>query len=89
MLVNNAAHQASSFRTIEEITDEEWDMTFRTNVHAMFYLTKAAVPHMQPGAAIINTDLGECGLAEPELARLCHDERRDPELHRRSGSTAR
>jgi NAD(P)-dependent dehydrogenase (short-subunit alcohol dehydrogenase family) len=54
ILVNNAAHQAS-FKSIEDISDQEWELTFRVNVHAMFYLTKAAVPHMPPGSAIINT----------------------------------
>lgn len=54
VLVNNAAHQAT-VSSIEEMSDEEWDVTFRTNIHAMFYLTKAAVPHMRPGSAIINT----------------------------------
>jgi NAD(P)-dependent dehydrogenase (short-subunit alcohol dehydrogenase family) len=54
ILVNNAAHQAS-FKEITDITDEEWDLTFKVNIHAMFYLTKAAVPHMKPGSAIINT----------------------------------
>ncbi len=54
ILVNNAAHQAS-FQNIAEISDEEWELTFRTNIHAMFYLTKAAVAHMKPGSAIINT----------------------------------
>jgi NAD(P)-dependent dehydrogenase (short-subunit alcohol dehydrogenase family) len=54
ILVNNAAHQAT-FRSIEDITDEEWELTFRVNVHAMFYLTKAAVPHMKEGSVIINT----------------------------------
>ena len=54
ILVNNAAHQAS-FKEIEDISNEEWDMTFRVNIHAMFYLTKAAVAHMKPGSAIINT----------------------------------
>ena len=54
ILVNNAAHQAS-FSDIGDISDEEWELTFRTNIHAMFYLTKAAVPHMKPGSAIINT----------------------------------
>jgi NAD(P)-dependent dehydrogenase (short-subunit alcohol dehydrogenase family) len=54
VLVNNAAHQAS-FKSIEEISDEEWDKTFATNISAMFYLTKAAIPHMTPGSAIINT----------------------------------
>jgi NAD(P)-dependent dehydrogenase (short-subunit alcohol dehydrogenase family) len=54
VLVNNAAHQMT-FEDLESIPDEEWDMTFRTNIHAMFYLAKAAVPHMQAGASIINT----------------------------------
>lgn len=54
ILVNNAAHQAS-FKDIEDISDEEWDLTFKVNIHAMFYLTKAAVPHMKRGASIINT----------------------------------
>jgi len=54
VLVNNAAHQAS-FQTIEDIADEEWQLTFATNIHAMFYLSKAAVPHMREGSSIINT----------------------------------
>ncbi|MGV2126466.1 SDR family oxidoreductase [Agrobacterium vitis] len=54
ILVNNAAHQ-KTFEQIEDISDEEWELTFRVNIHAMFYLTKAAVKHMKPGAAIINT----------------------------------
>src|SRR5436190_408002 len=54
ILVNNAAHQAT-FGSIDEISDEEWELTFKVNIHAMFYLTKAAVPHMKSGGAIINT----------------------------------
>jgi NAD(P)-dependent dehydrogenase (short-subunit alcohol dehydrogenase family) len=54
ILVNNAAHQAS-FPDITDIPDEEWELTFRVNIHAMFYLTKAAVPHMKQGGSIINT----------------------------------
>jgi NAD(P)-dependent dehydrogenase (short-subunit alcohol dehydrogenase family) len=54
ILVNNAAHQAT-FNSLEDITDEEWELTFKVNIHAMFYLTKAAVPHMKPGSAIIDT----------------------------------
>jgi NAD(P)-dependent dehydrogenase (short-subunit alcohol dehydrogenase family) len=54
ILVNNAAHQAT-FASIEEIPDEEWELTFKVNIHAMFYLTKAAVPHMKPGSSIVNT----------------------------------
>jgi NAD(P)-dependent dehydrogenase (short-subunit alcohol dehydrogenase family) len=54
ILVNNAAHQAT-FKDIGDISDEEWEMTFKVNIHAMFYLTKAAVPHMKPGSSIVNT----------------------------------
>ena len=54
VLVNNAAHQAT-FKTIEDIPDEEWERTFAVNISAMFYITKAAVPHMPKGSAIINT----------------------------------
>ncbi|SFS09967.1 SDR family oxidoreductase [Sphingomonas jatrophae] len=54
VLVNNAAHQMT-FETLEDIPDEEWERTFRTNIHAMFYLARAAVPHMREGGAIINT----------------------------------
>jgi NAD(P)-dependent dehydrogenase (short-subunit alcohol dehydrogenase family) len=54
ILVNNAAHQAT-FKSLQEISDEEWELTFRVNIHSMFYLTKAAVPHMKKGGAIINT----------------------------------
>ena len=54
ILVNNAAHQAS-FDDIEDIEDAEWEMTFRVNIHAMFYLSKAVIPHMASGGSIINT----------------------------------
>ena len=54
ILVNNAAHQAT-FKEIGDISDEEWELTFKVNIHAMFYLAKAAVPHMKPGSSIINT----------------------------------
>jgi NAD(P)-dependent dehydrogenase (short-subunit alcohol dehydrogenase family) len=54
ILVNNAAHQAT-FKDIADISDEEWQLTFEVNIHAMFYLAKAAVPHLPPGSAIINT----------------------------------
>lgn len=54
ILVNNAAFQRT-YGSIDEISSEEWDRTFRTNIHAPFYLAKAAIPHMKPGSAIINT----------------------------------
>lgn len=54
ILVNNAAYQMNR-ASIQDISAEEWDRTFRTNIYAMFYLCKAAMPHMRPGSAIINT----------------------------------
>lgn len=54
ILINNAAHQAT-FERIEDISAEEWDVTFRTNIYSQFYLCKAAIPHMPPGSAIVNT----------------------------------
>jgi NAD(P)-dependent dehydrogenase (short-subunit alcohol dehydrogenase family) len=66
VLVNNAAHQAT-FEEITEISDEEWEATFRTNIHAMFYLIKAAVPHMREGGAIINTTSVNADTPTPQL----------------------
>jgi len=66
ILVNNAAHQ-STFGSIEEISDEEWDRTFATNVTAMFRLTKAALPHMQSGGSIINTSSVNLDAPSPSL----------------------
>jgi NAD(P)-dependent dehydrogenase (short-subunit alcohol dehydrogenase family) len=54
ILVNNAARQVSQ-PSILEITEQQFDDTFKTNVYAMFRITKAAIPHMQAGSAIINT----------------------------------
>jgi NAD(P)-dependent dehydrogenase (short-subunit alcohol dehydrogenase family) len=54
ILVNNAAYQMTH-ETLDEISDEEWERTFAINVHAMFRLCKAALPHLKPGASIINT----------------------------------
>ncbi len=66
LLVNNAAHQAS-FKSIEDISDAEWELTFKVNIHAMFYLVKAAVPHMKPGSAIINTASINADTPNPSL----------------------
>ncbi|PPQ35472.1 SDR family oxidoreductase [Rhodopila globiformis] len=54
VLVNNAAMQRTH-KSIEEISAEEWDRTFRTNIYSQFYLSKAALRHMKAGAAIVNT----------------------------------
>ena len=66
ILVNNAAHQAS-FKELEDISEEEWDLTFKVNIHAMFYLTKAAVPYMKRGSAIINTASINSDMPNPTL----------------------
>ncbi|HEY0776408.1 MAG TPA: SDR family oxidoreductase [Gemmatirosa sp.] len=60
ILVNNAAHQRDK-KSLEEITDAEWDKTFHTNIYAYFRFARAALRHMQPGAAIVNTG-SETGL---------------------------
>ncbi|MBV8602936.1 MAG: SDR family oxidoreductase [Candidatus Eremiobacteraeota bacterium] len=54
ILVNNAARQQSR-DSILQLSSEDFDATFKTNVYAMFWLSKAAIPHMQPGSAIVNT----------------------------------
>jgi len=54
ILVNNAAMQRTH-ENIDEISSQEWDKTFRTNIYSVFYLSKAALGHMRPGAAIVNT----------------------------------
>lgn len=66
ILVNNAAHQMS-FEAIEDIPDEEWERTFAVNISAMFYITKAAVPHMPAGSAIINTASINADAPSPQL----------------------
>jgi NAD(P)-dependent dehydrogenase (short-subunit alcohol dehydrogenase family) len=54
VLVSNAAWQNRK-ASLEEVTEEEWDRTFQTNIYAYFHLTQAAVKHMKPGSAIIAT----------------------------------
>src|SRR3989344_1901440 len=54
VLVNNAAEQAT-YKSLDEISDQAWARTFQVNTHAMFHLAKAALPHLKPGSAIINT----------------------------------
>jgi NAD(P)-dependent dehydrogenase (short-subunit alcohol dehydrogenase family) len=54
VLINNAAFQMTH-ESIEEFSTEEFDRTFKTNVYAMFWLCKFAIPRMEPGSVIINT----------------------------------
>ena len=66
ILVNNAAMQRTH-EDIGEISAEEWDQTFRTNIYSQFFLCQAAVPHMKPGAAIINTTSINAKTPSPQL----------------------
>ena len=66
ILVNNAAFQRT-YGAIEDITSEEWDRTFRTNIYAPFFLARAAIPHMQRGSAIINTTSIQSRQPSPQL----------------------
>jgi len=54
ILVNNAAYQQHQ-ESIAEISEEQWENTFRTNIFGYFHMAKAALPHMKPGSAIVNT----------------------------------
>lgn len=54
VLVNNAAYQNRQ-KGLDAITEEQWDLTFRTNIYGYFHMTKAALPHLKPGSAVINT----------------------------------
>jgi NAD(P)-dependent dehydrogenase (short-subunit alcohol dehydrogenase family) len=56
ILVNNAAFQQHR-KGLEELSDEQWDHTFKTNIYGYFRMAKAALPHPKPGSAII-TDPG-------------------------------
>jgi NAD(P)-dependent dehydrogenase (short-subunit alcohol dehydrogenase family) len=66
ILVNNAAFQATHER-LEDLTAEELDRTFRTNIYSMFYMAKAAIAHMKPGGSIINTSSINAKSPNPEL----------------------
>jgi NAD(P)-dependent dehydrogenase (short-subunit alcohol dehydrogenase family) len=67
ILVNNAAFQMSH-DTLDEVSDDEWDHTVATNLSAMFTLCKDAIPHMQPGASIINSSSVNSDNPSPNLA---------------------
>ncbi|TDB85684.1 SDR family oxidoreductase [Actinomadura sp. KC216] len=66
VLVSNAAFQMTR-DALEDIPDEEWDYTFRTNIHAMFHLCKAALPHMGEGGSIIASTSVNSDMPPPKL----------------------
>ena len=67
VLVNNAAYQQGQPGGIEDITTEQWDRVLKTNLYALFWLTKMAVPHLRPGSSIINTASIQATEPAPEL----------------------
>jgi NAD(P)-dependent dehydrogenase (short-subunit alcohol dehydrogenase family) len=54
ILVNNAAHQ-KTYESLQDLTTQDLEETFRTNIYAMYFLCKAAEPHLKPGSSVINT----------------------------------
>ncbi len=66
ILVNNAAYQMTR-KGIEDVSSDEFDFTMRTNVYAMFYLSKAALPRMREGGTIINTTSIQAYQPSPQL----------------------
>ncbi|WP_112249257.1 SDR family oxidoreductase [Kribbella monticola] len=66
ILVNNAAYQMSQ-ESIVDITTDQFDRVMKTNLYAMFWLCKAAVPHLPPGSAIINTTSIQAYQPSPQL----------------------
>ncbi|MEV6283886.1 SDR family oxidoreductase [Kribbella sp. NPDC051770] len=66
ILVNNAAYQMAQ-EGIEEISTEQFDRVLKTNLYAMFWLCKAAVPHLKPGSSIINTSSIQAYQPSPNL----------------------
>jgi len=54
ILVNNAGYQQNQV-AFEDVTLEQWDRTFRTNIYGYFHMVRAALPHLAPGSAIVNT----------------------------------
>ena len=66
ILVNNAAEQHPQ-ESLEKISDEQLERTFRTNIFAYFYLTRAALPYLKKGAAIINTTSVTAYRGSPQL----------------------
>jgi NAD(P)-dependent dehydrogenase (short-subunit alcohol dehydrogenase family) len=66
VLVNNAAEQHPQ-KSIEDITSKQLERTFRTNIFSFFYMTKAALPHLKKGSAIVNTTSVTAYKGSPDL----------------------
>ena len=88
VLVNNAAFQRT-YEQLEDIPDDEWERHWQTNVSAMFHLCKAALPHMQRGASIVNTASVNADQPKPTLLPYATTKGAIVELQRRAGAAAR
>jgi NAD(P)-dependent dehydrogenase (short-subunit alcohol dehydrogenase family) len=67
VLVSNAAYQMSQSGGIDDITSEQFDRVMKTNVYALFWLVKAALPHMEPGSSVITTSSVQAFTPSPHL----------------------
>ena len=67
ILVNNAAYQMAQSGGIADITTEQFDRVMKTNLYALFWLCKKALPHLEPGSSIINTSSIQASSPSPEL----------------------
>lgn len=86
ILVNNAAFQQHQ-ESIEDLTPEQFEKTFRTNIFGYFYMAKAAVPHLKPGSVIVNTGqspvlkaTGSCWITLRPRARFMHSPSLSPRI---------
>lgn len=66
ILVNNAAFQQAR-ESLQEVSSDEWDRTFKTNIYPMFYLCKLAEEHMKPGSTVVNTTSVNAYVPKPKL----------------------
>ncbi len=85
ILVNNAAYQMTH-ESLEDITDEEWDYTFRVNIGAYFHLAKAALAHLKPGGRDHRQFVGELRYALADAGALRGHQGRDRELLGKPGT---
>ena len=80
ILINNAAFQMEH-ESIAELTAEEWDYTFRTNMYAMFFLRQSAWEHLEKGSSIINTTSVQAVPAEPKIVGIRKYEGSDRDVY--------
>ena len=87
ILVNNAAFQ-EHVNDFEDLTEEHFDRTLKTNLYGYFYMAQAAVPQMKPGGAIVMTGSVTGLLGQQGPARLLDDQGRHPRLHALAGDAS-